>query len=184
MTIQAIETYYAGCWFRSRLEARWAVFFDALSIRWEYEPQGYVLDGRPYLPDFRLITDGPAFVEVKPDGTDEFEGEHVYLCQALAHSTNHPVLLLIGSPAHRAYHRFTATQAQNDRQLAFFTDWRRGSKVQVVDAWWAQSLVLNQETEAWEFLHTGRELRKSFGQGLVDAVQKARSARFEHGEQP
>lgn len=29
-TIRAIETRYAGCRFRSRLEARWAVFFDHL----------------------------------------------------------------------------------------------------------------------------------------------------------
>jgi hypothetical protein len=29
MTIQAIETVYRGHRFRSRLEARWAVFFDA-----------------------------------------------------------------------------------------------------------------------------------------------------------
>lgn len=31
-TIKAIETSYAGCRFRSRLEARWAVFFDTLGI--------------------------------------------------------------------------------------------------------------------------------------------------------
>lgn len=49
-----IETAYAGCRFRSRLEARWAVFFDALGVPWEYEPQGYSLPSGPYLPDFRL----------------------------------------------------------------------------------------------------------------------------------
>jgi hypothetical protein len=63
--IQAIETVYAGCRFRSRLEARWAVFFDHLGIEWQYEPQGYELpSGERYLPDFRL----PAhdlWVEVK-----------------------------------------------------------------------------------------------------------------------
>lgn len=63
--IPAIETRYAGCRFRSRLEARWAVFFDALGIRWEYEPEGLVCSKRlsdgsdpraefPYLPDFWL----------------------------------------------------------------------------------------------------------------------------------
>jgi len=51
-----IETRYAGCRFRSRLEARWACFFDTLGIAWEYEPQGYLVgpDARPYLPDFWL----------------------------------------------------------------------------------------------------------------------------------
>lgn len=33
--IKPIETKYKGYRFRSRLEARWAVFFDALGISWE-----------------------------------------------------------------------------------------------------------------------------------------------------
>lgn len=53
--IKAIETIYNGYRFRSRLEARWAVFFDALGIEYEYEPEGLVLsDGSMYLPDFYL----------------------------------------------------------------------------------------------------------------------------------
>ncbi|MFD9950557.1 hypothetical protein [Nonomuraea sp. NPDC059022] len=66
MTIQAIDTTYKGCRFRSRLEARWAVFFDTLGIRWEYEPQGYLVGPkrRPYLPDFYL-TELRWWVEVK-----------------------------------------------------------------------------------------------------------------------
>src|SRR3954465_9815108 len=43
VTIAPLETRYAGCRFRSRLEARWAVFFDNLGIRWEYERQGFEL---------------------------------------------------------------------------------------------------------------------------------------------
>lgn len=66
MTIQAINTYYAGHHFRSRLEARWAHVFNDLGMRWEYEPQGYHVgeDRRPYLPDFYL-TDVGWWVEVK-----------------------------------------------------------------------------------------------------------------------
>jgi hypothetical protein len=63
--IKAIETEYAGHRFRSRLEARWAVFFDSLGARWTYEPQGYeVADGVRYLPDFWLPDSG-IWVEVK-----------------------------------------------------------------------------------------------------------------------
>lgn len=51
---KAIPTRYAGYHFRSRLEARWAVFFDSLGKRWEYEPQGYELPSGNYLPDFRV----------------------------------------------------------------------------------------------------------------------------------
>lgn len=51
--IKAIETEYKGYKFRSRLEARWAVFFDTVGIEYEYEPEGYEAgDGIKYLPDF------------------------------------------------------------------------------------------------------------------------------------
>ncbi len=53
--LKPIETIYNGYRFRSRLEARWAVFFDTLGIEYEYEPEGFELgDGVRYLPDFRI----------------------------------------------------------------------------------------------------------------------------------
>jgi hypothetical protein len=52
--MKPIETTYKGCHFRSRLEARWAVFFDSLGVRWEYEREGFELRSRRYLPDFWL----------------------------------------------------------------------------------------------------------------------------------
>ena len=70
-TIKPIETVYNGYRFRSRLEARWAVFFDACGVEWEYEPEGYDLgNGVYYLPDFLLHgVDGRSgsdlYVEVK-----------------------------------------------------------------------------------------------------------------------
>ena len=55
MDIKPIETYYNGYKFRSRLEARVAVFFDALGVEYEYEPEGFLLEsGKRYLPDFRV----------------------------------------------------------------------------------------------------------------------------------
>ena len=52
---KAIETEWHGCRFRSRLEARWAVLFELLGIEWEYEPDGFIIDGGiRYLPDFLL----------------------------------------------------------------------------------------------------------------------------------
>lgn len=80
--IKPIETFYKGYRFRSRVEARWAVFFDALGIEWEYEPEGFVLDdGTCYLPDFRLKCWGtrgglcknpfPLYVEVKGEMSQE-----------------------------------------------------------------------------------------------------------------
>lgn len=69
--IKAIETFYNGYRFRSRLEARWAVFFDALHIKYEYEPEGYHLsNGTNYLPDF-FLPDFNVFAEVKPNITPD-----------------------------------------------------------------------------------------------------------------
>ena len=80
--LRAIETEYNGYRFRSRLEARWAVFFDACGVKWEYEPEGFVLpNGQYYLPDFLLhdvtfnhagCTEGnDLYVEVKGKMTEE-----------------------------------------------------------------------------------------------------------------
>jgi hypothetical protein len=63
--IKAIETQYKGYRFRSRLEARWAVFFDTLGVKWEYEPEGFELPSGRYLPDFWL-PESMLWIEVKP----------------------------------------------------------------------------------------------------------------------
>lgn len=71
MLIKAIETKYHGIAFRSRKEARWAVFFDEAGIPWEYEPEAYKLPtGGAYLPDFWLPEQN-AFWEVKGTEDDE-----------------------------------------------------------------------------------------------------------------
>lgn len=63
--MQPIETIYDGYRFRSRLEARWAVFFKYSGIRYIYETEGFRLsDGTTYLPDFYL-PDYNAYVEIK-----------------------------------------------------------------------------------------------------------------------
>jgi hypothetical protein len=54
-TLKAIETRYKGYRFRSRLEARWAVYLDTVGLNYEYEPEGFTLEnGEQYLPDFWL----------------------------------------------------------------------------------------------------------------------------------
>ncbi len=71
--IKPIQTRYKGYHFRSRLEARWAVFFDALGMSWEYEPQGFDLGGTHYLPDFRISSDDGLvrWYEIKPKGSTD-----------------------------------------------------------------------------------------------------------------
>jgi hypothetical protein len=60
-SIAAIPTEYRGRTYRSRLEARWAAFFDRLGLAHEYEP----FDLGAWSPDF-LLTDINTLVEVKP----------------------------------------------------------------------------------------------------------------------
>lgn len=71
--IKAIPTKYAGVQFRSRLEARWAAFFDLIGWVWEYEP--FDLNG--WAPDFRVVSrkGKVMLVEVKPisSGADQAE---------------------------------------------------------------------------------------------------------------
>jgi len=67
---------YAGVQFRSRLEARWAAFFDLLGWKWEYEPfdlQGYIPDFLLHVPKYAgvcWLTTDTLLVEVKP--TDSY----------------------------------------------------------------------------------------------------------------
>jgi hypothetical protein len=71
--LKAIDTAYKGHLFRSRLEARYAVFLDALGVRWQYEPEGFQLESGYYLPDFFLPDiRGGSWIEVKPHGTGRF----------------------------------------------------------------------------------------------------------------
>lgn len=109
--IKAIETIYKGYRFRSRLEARWAVFFDELGIKWEYEPEGFELeDGTMYLPDFYL-TDIDAYIEIKSIGAlkislgdDEIsfdngrEEAHKYAVASRSISKEHIYIIMCGDP--------------------------------------------------------------------------------------
>lgn len=101
--IKAIETKYDGYRFRSRLEARWAVFFKVLGVPFEYEPEGFVLsDGTPYLPDFWLPTVGlrrskekGIWLEIKGQMPTADEDRK---CELLAKGTGKPVILMVGAP--------------------------------------------------------------------------------------
>lgn len=100
--MKVIESVYGGVKFRSRLEARWAVFFDTLGIDWIYEPEGFVFDGGlRYLPDFYLPEyDGGTYVEVKPVPLNELELKKAI---SLAENTNKYVVLAIGVPEMAEY---------------------------------------------------------------------------------
>jgi hypothetical protein len=97
-SIRPIPTRYDGYSFRSRLEARWAVFYKALGLPYRYETEGYVVNGVKYLADFYFPTQEEkgltaCYVEIKPT---EPTPEEEYKAEWLAQYTGVPVYLFYG----------------------------------------------------------------------------------------
>ncbi len=95
--INAIPTSYKGYRFRSRLEARWAVFLDRLEIKWNYEPEGFQLprNGR-YLPDFLIERDDAScnfWLEIKGAEPNQKEIDKALELSII----DRPVFMLCGS---------------------------------------------------------------------------------------
>lgn len=89
-TISSIPTVYKGRNYRSRLEAKWAAFFDLCGWRYEYEPVD--LDG--WFPDFVLFSDSGEviLVEVKP--VIEFPKDDAEKMENAACAIDHELLIL------------------------------------------------------------------------------------------
>jgi hypothetical protein len=168
--VQAIETHYAGCRFRSRLEARVAVFLDNLHIRWEYEPQGYELPSGRYLPDFRVTTgmvDVPSFwIEVK--GPVPVTREVVVASELNLYVG--PLVILVGDiPRRRGDGTAWLFRATEDDPCE--------------DGVW---IMTDPETAILHTVYPDEVTRPEYlGSGphrYEEALTAARSARFEYGE--
>ena len=97
--IPAIPTLYRGRKYRSRLEARWAAFFDRLGWKHEYEP----FDLGAWSPDFLLYGETTlglptkALVEVKPISSFDAEvGQKMLDVQLARQDLWDAQLLLLG----------------------------------------------------------------------------------------
>lgn len=172
--IKAIETQYKGYRFRSRLEARWAVFFDALGLRWEYEPEGFDLGGAGwYLPDFKVEYPGRnaserhhEWFEVKADAKAITAPEWTKM---LAFQKEAGLVLLDGTPDMRMYcdPEWFLDKTEDSTQFKRFGQ----SLFCMRGRMWADHHDTFFDHEPIEVL---TKLRR--------AVEAARSARFEHGE--
>lgn len=198
--IKAIETVYAGHRFRSRLEARWAVFFDAMGISWQYEAQGYELADRlgvldttgtiSYLPDFWL----PEFelhAEVKGSLNDDELARTLTLAAALSSPTGgcgggHDSLILGPIP-----------EANRRSHFPYRLHLHKGDLI--ATPFWANltyqphgecpafndnaNMIAADTGHIWI---TPQELLDGYydkvGDRWAEAYRVARSARFEHGE--
>lgn len=207
MTIKAIETHYGGHHFRSRLEARWAVFFDHMGIRWQYELEGFEVRGvyaeppyRRYLPDFYLPATA-TWVEVKGDENKlnfNLLADLIDWGGALPGVENsrggEAGLLLLGdiprTHGKTPVHPLLQHSKGGCVRLAAF---KRGGLVtydapETVD-YFDSSWGGDQNTYEWAATtrkyHTGTWAVVGDGDPeVVAALRAARSARFEHGEVP
>lgn len=158
---KAIETGYAGCLFRSRLEARWAIFFDALGIEWEYEPEGFELGGGiRYLPDFLV---GDTWFEVKPKGVADTRKVEAFA------ETGANIVLLDGLPDAVWYRAYNNGGFEIDC-ICFVP---QESKY----APWFHEYCGSHENAG----KRPNELGCDYEDSVWDAIRTARSARFEHG---
>ena len=89
--MKAVETTYGRTLFRSRLEARYAAFFDALSWQWTYE----AAIGHRYLPDFVIGGNAPMVIEVKPAVTaQDYSDAITKVALGLENHWTHDILIV------------------------------------------------------------------------------------------
>lgn len=165
-----IQTSYKGYNFRSRLEARWAVYFSALPLEWEYEKEGYDLGGTFYLPDFWLPQVN-MWAEVKPI---EFTKEELRKIELLSKLTGYSCIMLVGIPSFQFY-RYVGS------------------------GWFAEKLADYDEVALSNYHRYPVEEHRFFSSpgfdktdpcfkdmfdDMLPAIKAARSARFEFGETP
>ncbi len=190
MQPRAIETRYKGYRFRSRLEARWAVFFDALGLTWEYEPEGFELKSGRYLPDFKVLYPGRDESEEHWEWF-ECKGDlravtHNDWERMIEFSSQKSMTVLDGTPDLRMY--ITPGACVSTDPYAEETVMPKPYKVQphALDRERFGSALWCPKGRMWVDGHQNFFDNGSyFGCGggvLENAVEAARGARLEHGE--
>lgn len=189
MSISPIETRYRGYRFRSRLEARWAVFFDRCGIQYDYERQGFDLgDGIRHLPDFylpdqseRLHGTQGMWAEVRPR---ELRDERIQeACSRLATATNQRVALIDFYADHLPWSGGLLYYPKIG-QATYSASWYRCPECRALHLceppwlrclWCPCGFNSDPGDEGPDWVADAQ---------MVAAYDAARGARFEHGESP
>lgn len=194
--IKAIKTKYNGNLFLSRTEARWAVFFKSLNIRYEYEKEGYDLGALGwYLPDFWLPKQ-QLWVEVKgSDPTLEEIDKLAVVCLG----TGADGIILSGIPHYEEDNVTALIEYRSDGKICFKrTLVNEKGAVQLVvpgislkarfalseslnHLWIVGSGFMYPLGQRGEKIPLAPRIRRDCIE-LQRAYVSARSARFEHGE--
>lgn len=201
--IKVIETKYKGYRFRSRLEARWAVFFDECEIEWIYEPEGYVLDSGYYLPDFFLPEiGGGTWIEVKPNASLSKYGSEKKKMIDLTYGTARQGMVVKGLPLEgfngdcfwdqpgsvdgTAYWMFCEEGEDGPYFFCVCPDCEKvGIEFDGRGARICNGRNCYKNVERWDGAKSQTHEDKWYSAHhpkLVYAAEKARSARFEHGD--
>ena len=209
----AIETQFKGYRFRSRLEARYAVMFDALGFEWQYEPEGFDLGELGcYLPDFFLpkhnvwkeIKGGKAtgieldkcsalFAGITGE-ENAFDGlmlGDTDLTKTLFEKTTHAAKAsgLISEVNTSVINAFfdNTTAANMLRTHVFLFEGLLDDAFMCVKSGYVQGdpLSIMRHLVAYNLLNNGYSSSNSDPTPIfANAIVAARSARFEHGEKP
>ena len=207
--LKPIETVYNGYKFRSRLEARWAVFFDALGVEYEYEPEGFEIGRIKYLPDFYLPK-LDYYVEVK--GYNEHLQDDINKVEEFVKAVKKTTVILSTLPyseesrglyffpeiyytsrisSHVEYCYIAFEKYEDINQILVLDDftmaqrrWRNSTWNNITRLWEALQPVCGEKFDVNEDIPglKFRELSSYSLRPVQDAILKARQARFEHGE--
>lgn len=193
--IKAIQTEYKGYLFRSRLEARWAVFFDFCGVEYEYEPEGYDLgNGLTYLPDFLLHGGderacGDLYVEVKGQMTDA-DAEKINRFYKLGkddsdiYGKSKTAILVVGNIPSGADINDILWCIESEA----YTDngnWPNKYNFETIDGdYFAAYPGINHKGKFELFGDDSNYLCDMDSRSTEKAYRAARQARFEHGERP
>jgi len=191
--IKAIETIYNGYKFRSRLEARWAVFFDNFGIKYEYEPEGFEGDGWRYLPDFYLPQHF-CFAEIK---SERFTSAEIKKCLDFALDGDKSVVVFIGYPDQ--FHSFIFNRIYSEPWVIFKEEWDQDAVERALEG---TAGAFSDDLLATRCL-TGNSREVHFAESIVtgtpllvpsntsnaysrmrEAARIAKQARFEFGQTP
>lgn len=193
--IKAIETIYNGYRFRSRLEARWAVFFDEMRVKYRYETEGFDLGEINYLPDFYL-PEQKLWLEVKPEKPSKRE---LNKAQLLKSRVDHDVTvgILHGEPwvifdsdfpssiieTSYCLMLLDAWVDNSDNVNCLFSECRRCGKFLYYETI-TSHCPDSQYADGYDGYGCCDRMGLTYTDNLKRAYSAARQARFEHGEKP
>jgi hypothetical protein len=177
---KVIQTKYKGYHFRSRTEARWAVFFDKLGVKYEYEPEGFELpDGTWYLPDFYLPEfGGGGYFEVKPDVDNK--QEWVDKLEQVAKLTGKNCFILNGAPDFKYYAGGLVDISETETCISWFACLFCMYKKCIDLVWVEDSEYINKSP--FDDIFSAECFRKEDGLftfGYTEAVNYSRAFRFD-----